>query len=49
VFDRGWRVLFELISERYEGASIAITASQPFSDWDQVLPEFPAQTGRRRG
>jgi len=32
-------VLFELISERYERKSIAITANQPFSAWDQVFPE----------
>jgi DNA replication protein DnaC len=33
-------VLFELISERYERKSIAITANQPFSAWDQVFPEI---------
>lgn len=32
-------VLFELIAERYERKSIAITANQPFSAWDQVFPE----------
>ena len=32
-------VLFELISERYERKSIALTANQPFSAWDQVFPE----------
>ncbi len=32
-------VLFELISERYERKSLAITANQPFSAWDQVFPE----------
>src|SRR5690606_38233924 len=32
-------VLFELISERYERKSIAITANQPLSAWDQVFPE----------
>jgi len=32
-------VLFELICERYERKSIAITANQPFSAWDQVFPE----------
>jgi DNA replication protein DnaC len=32
-------VLFELIAERYERKSLAITASQPFSGWDQVFPE----------
>lgn len=39
LIDRGWRVLFELISQRYERKSIAITANQPFSAWDQVFPE----------
>jgi DNA replication protein DnaC len=32
-------VLFELISERYERKSIAITANAPFSAWDQVFPD----------
>lgn len=32
-------VLFELISERYERKSLAITANQPFSAWEQVFPE----------
>jgi DNA replication protein DnaC len=32
-------VLFELISERYERKSIAITANAPFSDWVQVFPD----------
>ncbi len=32
-------VLFELIAERYERKSIAITANAPFSDWDQVFPD----------
>lgn len=32
-------VLFELISERYERRSIAITANAPFSEWDQVFPD----------
>jgi len=32
-------VLFELIAERYERKSLAITANQPFSGWDQVFPE----------
>jgi DNA replication protein DnaC len=32
-------VLFELISERYERKSLALTANQPFSAWDQVFPE----------
>ena len=36
-------VLFELISERYERKSIALTANQPFSEWHQVFPE-PAMT-----
>jgi DNA replication protein DnaC len=31
--------LFELITERYERKRIALTASQPFSAWDQVFPE----------
>lgn len=30
-------VLFELISERYERKSIAITANTPFSKWDDVF------------
>lgn len=32
-------VLFELIAARYERKSLAITANQPFSGWNQVLPE----------
>lgn len=32
-------VLFELISERYERKSLALTANQPFSGWNQVFPE----------
>ncbi|TSE35523.1 Insertion sequence IS5376 putative ATP-binding protein [Tepidimonas charontis] len=36
-------VLFELIAERYERKSLAITAKQPFSSWDHVLAE-PAIT-----
>jgi DNA replication protein DnaC len=32
-------VLFELISERYERKSIAITANAPFSAWDDVFPD----------
>lgn len=36
-------VLFELIAARYERKSLALTANQPFSGWDQVFPE-PAIT-----
>ena len=36
-------VLFELIAERYERKSLAITANTPFSDWGAVFPE-PAMT-----
>ena len=36
-------VLFELIAERYERRSFALTANQPFSEWHQVFPE-PAMT-----
>ena len=36
-------VLFELIAERYERRSMAITANQPFSGWDHVFAE-PAMT-----
>ena len=32
-------VLFELIAERYERKSIAITANQAFSAWDQIFPD----------
>ncbi len=32
-------VLFELISERYEHKSIALTANQPFSAWDCIFPD----------
>ena len=32
-------VLFELIAERYESASIIITANQPFSKWDSIFPD----------
>ena len=36
-------VLFELIAERYERKSIAITANTPFSQWGEVFVE-PAMT-----
>ena len=36
-------VLFELIAERYERRSLALTANQPFSGWEQVFPD-PAMT-----
>jgi DNA replication protein DnaC len=36
-------VLFELIAERYERKSIAITANTPFSQWDQIFVD-PAMT-----
>ena len=36
-------VLFELISARYERRSIAITANQPFGDWNRIFPD-PAMT-----
>ena len=32
-------VLFELIAERYESASLLITANQPFSEWDSIFPD----------
>jgi DNA replication protein DnaC len=32
-------VLFELIAERYERKSIAITANAPFSAWGEVFPD----------
>jgi DNA replication protein DnaC len=32
-------VLFELIAERYERKSLALTANPPFSGWDQVFPD----------
>jgi DNA replication protein DnaC len=32
-------VLFELIAERYERKSLAITANTPFSQWGEVFPE----------
>ena len=36
-------VLFELISERYERKSLAITANTPFSQWNEVFVD-PAMT-----
>jgi DNA replication protein DnaC len=36
-------VLFELIAERYERKSLAITANTPFSQWGEVFVE-PAMT-----
>jgi len=36
-------VLFDLISARYERRSIAITANQPFGDWNRIFPD-PAMT-----
>jgi DNA replication protein DnaC len=32
-------VLFELIAERYETKSIAITSNQPFSEWDSIFSD----------
>ena len=32
-------MLFELIAERYERKSLAITANAPFSAWDEVFPD----------
>ena len=32
-------MLFELIAERYERKSIALTANQPFSAWDHLFPD----------
>lgn len=32
-------VLFELISARYEGRSMLITANQPFGAWDTIFPD----------
>lgn len=32
-------VLFELIAERYERKSTAITANQPFSAWESIFPD----------
>jgi DNA replication protein DnaC len=36
-------VLFELISARYERRSIAVTANQPFGEWNRIFPD-PAMT-----
>ncbi len=36
-------VLFELIAERYERKSLAITANTPFSQWGEVFVD-PAMT-----
>lgn len=36
-------MLFELIAERYERKSIAITANTPFSDWSEIFAS-PAMT-----
>ena len=36
-------MLFELIAERYERRSLAITANTPFSQWGEVFVE-PAMT-----
>ena len=36
-------VRFELIRARYERRSIAITANQPFGDWNRIFPD-PAMT-----
>lgn len=32
-------VLFELIADRYENASLIITANQPFAEWDAIFPD----------
>ena len=37
--ENGWRVLFELISARYERRSLLITANQPFGEWGKVFPD----------
>lgn len=36
-------VLFELVAERYERRSVALTANQPFSGWNHIFAE-PAMT-----
>ena len=41
-------VLFELIAERYERKSLALTANQPFSGWDQVCISGSRDDARRR-
>lgn len=33
------RVLFELVSNRYESRSLLITANQPFEEWKNVFPD----------
>ena len=37
--DQAETSVFELIAERYERKSIAITANAPFSAWDEVFPD----------
>lgn len=32
-------VLFELIADRYENASLIITSNQPFGEWDSIFPD----------
>ena len=33
------QVLFEFIAHRYESGSLIITSNQPFSQWDQIIPD----------
>jgi len=42
---RGAELLFQVITEREERASIAIATNLPFSEWGTV---FPGPTSRRR-
>jgi DNA replication protein DnaC len=35
--DAETHVLFELIAQRYEAASLIITSNQPFSEWDSIF------------
>ena len=37
-------LLFQIISERYESKSIAITTNLPFEEWNQVFPTAMAAT-----
>ena len=39
-------MLFELIAERYERKSIAITANTPFSQWGEVFVDAGHDGGR---
>ena len=39
--DRGAELLFQVISDRAERATVILTTNLPFSEWTQVFPNVP--------